>query len=328
MPRVAAGVSDQAAGADVHELQTEPVLLLCARRPPTVLHTALGVIAQEPKVPEAVGAEVQAEVLSGAGETRRRGHRPGSHVVDGDPLPPVLGAGVAHGEGAPWAGRVEVGGGVGQPEPVDDRPLDNLGVAAARRLLDDPAEQRVGDVGVVEAVIGGVGRLASLHECEQLVGVGEGVLELPVVAIRAIAGHPRAVVEEVGDGAAAEPGQPGGRGRQVPNQRVVQAERRRVRLGELEDRRCRERLRVRGDVEGVSSAEYLAGAHVRHPVGARRHDGPLMGDRELHPGDPEGALAVPEPSAGPRRHVLDKPSGHRHGGSVPSRPSDPVRTRT
>ena len=100
VPWEAAGVPDQAACADVHELQTETVLLLRARCPPTVLHTALGVIAQQPKVAEAVGAEVQAEVLSGAGETRRWGHRPGSQVVDGDPLAPVLGAGVAHGEPA------------------------------------------------------------------------------------------------------------------------------------------------------------------------------------------------------------------------------------
>ena len=130
-------------------------------------------------------------------------------------------------------------------------------------------------------------------------------------------------MEQVGDGEPGELGQAGAGGREMANQRVVQPERRRVRLGELEDRRGRERLRVRGDVEGVAGGERLPGAHVRHPMGAGGHDRSLMGDRELQPGDAEGALAVSEPFAGPGRHILDELSGDRHGGSVPSRSACP-----
>ena len=65
--------------------------------------------------------------------------------------------------------------------------------------------------------------------------------------------------------------------------------------------------------------EGLPGVHVRHPVGAGHHELPLVGDRELQPGNAERALAVAEPFAGPGRHVLDELSGDRHGESVPSR---------
>jgi len=122
---------------------------------------------------------------------------------------------------------------------------------------DDRAEQAEPDVRVLEALVDAADR-AVRRQRPQAVGVRERVHELPVVGVGAVAQHAAAVAEQVGERAVADPGL--GRPRQVPVEAVVEAQP--SGLGQLDDGRRRERLRVRGDAEQVRRRERDLRGHV------------------------------------------------------------------
>jgi len=114
-----------------------------------------------------------------------------------------------------------------------------VGVGDTRRGLDDEAEQRVADVGVLEALIGRVDRGPGADQPTQGRLVGERSLELPEVGVEAVAGQPAGVGEQLPESHVA--GRRAGE-RQPPAQPVVQAQA--AGLVQLHDRRGGERLGV------------------------------------------------------------------------------------
>ncbi len=181
-----------------------------------------------------------------------------------------------------------------RPERLEDARPDRVGPGRAARRGHHEPEQRVADVGVLEPDLGpGDQRRRVREQGPQALLVEERPAQLPVVAVGAVAGQARGVLEQLaqregGDavGRAAGPGHP-------PGERVVQREH--APLGQLEHDGGREGLGVRGDPEHRGRRQRCAGLDVGQAVGGLQEHLPVQGEGPLHPGHAVVAAPVGPP---------------------------------
>jgi hypothetical protein len=208
LAREPAAVAEQPPVVDGRHGQAERVLPLgtALHLPFGALHQSLGGVAEDALVAVEVGGGPRRDVTGGGHEAGGRGQRAGADVVDRHPPTVEDERTVSRGQNHVVGHPVEVGHRRPEIERAEQVLGDMVGVGLPADGFDHETEQPVGDVGVLEPLVGREHLGVVSGDRQQPGPIREQPGELPEVAVPTVAHEAAAVGEQLPNGPCPDPG--------------------------------------------------------------------------------------------------------------------------